>query len=166
MFRKVLVPLDGSEMAEVVLPYVENIGACYSAEVILLRVVPIPQDRLIATVYQPSMVVPGSPEDPVPLPHPVYQEQEMASLRGEAERTLAGARRRLAEAGLQPRIEVLFGRPEDRIVDYATKEDVDLIVISTHGRTGFGRWAFGSVAKRVMRATTIPVLMIRPSHQA
>jgi len=78
---------------------------------------------------------------------------------------LAGARRRLGEAGLQPRIEVLFGRPEERIVDHATKEDVDLIVISTHGRTGFGRWAFGSVAKRVMRATTIPVLMIRPPHQ-
>jgi len=165
MFRKVLVPLDGSEMAEVVLPYVENIGACYSAEVILLRVVPIPQDRLIATVYQPSMVVPGSAEDPVPLPHPVYQEQEMASLRAEAERMLAGARRRLGEAGLQPRIEVLFGRPEEKIVEYATKQEVDLIVISTHGRTGFGRWAFGSVAKRVMRATTIPVLMIRPPHQ-
>jgi nucleotide-binding universal stress UspA family protein len=166
MFGKVLVPLDGSEMAEVVLPYVEDIGRCYSAEVILLRVVPTPQDRLIATVYQPSMVVPGSAEDPVPLPHPVYQEQEMASLRVEAKRTLAGARRRLSEAGLKPRIEVLFGRPADRIVECATKEDVDLIVISTHGRTGLGRWAFGSVAKRVMRATAIPVLMIRPPGQA
>ena len=162
MFDKVLVPLDGSEMAEVVLPYVENVGRCYSAEVILLRVVPPPQDVLIATVYQPSMVVPGSADDPVPLPHPVYQEQEMASLRAEATRTLAGARKRLTEAGLKPRIEVLFGRPADRIVEYAAKEDVDLIVMSTHGLSGFGRWAFGSVAKRVMRATEIPVLLIRP----
>jgi nucleotide-binding universal stress UspA family protein len=163
MFRKLLVPLDGSEMAEAVLPYVENISSCYSAEVILLRVVPMPQDSVIATVYQPSMVVPGSADDPVPLPHPVYQEQEMASLRVEAERTLAGARRRLNEAGLRPRIEVLFGRPAERIVEYATKEAVDLIVISTHGLSGFGQWAFGSVAKRIMRATAIPVLLIRPT---
>jgi nucleotide-binding universal stress UspA family protein len=56
----------------------------------------------------------------------------------------------------------LFGRPPDRIVEYATKEDVDLIALSTYGRSGFGRWAFGSVAKRVMRATAIPVLLIRP----
>jgi nucleotide-binding universal stress UspA family protein len=163
MFRKLLVPLDGSEMAEAVLPYVENISSCYSAEVILLRVVPTPQDSVIATVYQPSMVVPGSADDPVPLPHPVYQEQEMASLRVEAERTLAGARRRLNEAGLRPRIEVLFGRPAERIVEYATKEAVDLIIISTHGLSGFGQWAFGSVAKRIMRATAIPVLLIRPT---
>jgi nucleotide-binding universal stress UspA family protein len=152
-------------MSQAVLPYVENIACCYTAEVILLRVVPIPHDSVIATVYQPSMVVPGSAEDPVPLPHPVYQEQEMASLRVEAERTLAGARRRLNEAGLRPRIEVLFGRPADRIVEYATKEEVDLIVMSTHGLSGFGQWAFGSVARRVMRATAIPVLLIRPKGQ-
>jgi nucleotide-binding universal stress UspA family protein len=166
MFGKVLVPLDGSKMSEVVLPYVEDICRCYAAEVILLRVVPTPHDTVIGTVYQPSMVVPGSAEDPLPLSHPVYQEQEMASLRVEAERTLAGVRKRLSEAGLLPRIEVLFGRPSDRIVEYATKEKVDLIVLSTHGLSGFGRWAFGSVAKRVMRATAIPVLLIRPSGQA
>jgi nucleotide-binding universal stress UspA family protein len=57
---------------------------------------------------------------------------------------------------------VLFGRPSDRIVDFAEKEEVDLIALSTYGRSGLGRWAFGSVTKRVMRATAIPVLLIRP----
>jgi nucleotide-binding universal stress UspA family protein len=90
----------------------------------------------------------------------------MESLRGEVERTLAGARKRLRQAGLSVRVVVLFGRPADRIVEYATKEKVDLIAISTHGRTGFGRWAFGSVAKRIMRATAIPVLLIRPPAEA
>lgn len=166
MFGKVLVPLDGSEMAQAVLPYVENVAKCYSAEVILLRVVATPQDRSTATVFQPSLAVPGSTEDAVPAAHPVYREQEMESLRGEAERTLSGIRKRLSEAGLEVRIVVLFGRPADRIVECATKEEVDLIAISTYGRSGFGRWAFGSVAKRVMRATAIPVLLIRPPGAA
>ena len=165
MFQKVLVPLDGSEMAESVLPYVEDIGRCYSAEVILLQVVPTPQDRSIATVFQPSLAVPGSIEDVTALPHPVYRDQEMESLRAEAERTLAGVSNRLREAGLEPRIVVLFGRPSERIVEYATKEEVDLIALSTYGRTGLGRWAFGSVTKRVMRATDIPVLLIRPAAE-
>jgi nucleotide-binding universal stress UspA family protein len=162
MFGKVLVPLDGSEIAEAVLPYVEDIATRYSAEVILLRVVATPQDKWTATVFQPPLVTPGSSEDTVPDPHPVYREQEMESLRSEVERTLSGARKQLRQAGLSARIVVLFGRPADRIVEYATKEKVDLIAISTHGRTGFGRWAFGSVAKRIMRATAIPVLLIRP----
>lgn len=166
MFGKMLVPLDGSEMAESVLPYVENLARCYSAEVILLQVIPTPHDRSIATVFQPSLAVPGSTEDVTAVPHPVYRDQEMESLRAEAERALAGVRKRLREAGLHPRIVVLFGRPAERIVEYANKEAVNLIAISTYGRTGLGRWAFGSVTKRVMRATDIPVLLIRPAAGA
>jgi nucleotide-binding universal stress UspA family protein len=166
MFGKVLVPLDGSEMAKAVLPYMEDLATRYSAEVILLRVVATPQDRWTGTVFQPPLAVPGSSDDVVPAPHPVYREQEMESLRGEVERTLSVVRKRLREAGQSARIVVLFGRPADRIVEFATKEEVDLIAISTHGRTGLGRWAFGSVAKRIMRATAIPVLLIRPSGKA
>jgi len=90
----------------------------------------------------------------------------MESLRAEAKRMLSAVRKRLSEAGLRTHIVVVFGRPADRIVEYATKEGVDLIAISTYGRTGIGRWAFGSVAKRVMRATAIPVLLIRPPGKA
>jgi nucleotide-binding universal stress UspA family protein len=166
MFGKILVPLDGSEMAEAVLPYVEDMAKCYSAEVILLQVVPTPQDRWTTTMFPPPLAAPGSSEDVTAAPHPVYREQEMESLRGEVERTLSGVRKRLSQAGVSARVVVLFGRPADRIVEYATKEDVGLIAISTYGRTGLGRWAFGSVAKRIMRATTIPVLLIRPPDKA
>ena len=162
MFEKMLGPLDGSEMAEAVLPYVEDLANRYSAEVILLQVIATPHDRSIATVFQPSLAVPGTAEDTTPATHPLYRDQEMESLRVEGERRLSGVRKRLREAGVQTRVVVLFGRPPDRIVEYATKEDVDLIALSTYGRSGFGRWAFGSVAKRVMRATAIPVLLIRP----
>ncbi len=86
----------------------------------------------------------------------------MESVRAETERALAGIRKRLREAGINTRIEVLFGRPAERIVEHAAKEEADLIVMCTYGRSGFGRWAFGSVTKRVMRATAVPVLLIRP----
>jgi nucleotide-binding universal stress UspA family protein len=117
-------------------------------------------------VFQPPLAVPGSSDDVVPAPHPVYREQEMESLRAEVERTLSGVKKQLSQAGLKVSVVVLFGRPADRIVEYATKEGVDLIAISTHGRSGLGRWAFGSVAKRIMRATAIPVLLIRPPGES
>ena len=117
MFGKILVPLDGSEMAEAVLPYVEDMAHCYSAEVILLRVVPTPQDRWTTTMFPPPLATPGSTEDVTPTPHPVYREQEMESLRGEVERTLSGVRKRLRQAELSARIVALFGRPADRNVE-------------------------------------------------
>ena len=99
MFGKVLVPLDGSEMAEAVLPHVEDIAKRYSAEVILLRVVATPHDRSAASLFQPPLAVPGSTEDVIPVPHPVYRDQEIESLRVEVKRTLSGVRKRLSEAG-------------------------------------------------------------------
>ncbi len=167
MFEKVLVPLDGSELAEAVLPYVEDLGKRCAAEVILLQVVATPPNRATA-VYQPpkgDMPMPPLPEsagDVTVAQHPIYREQEMASLRAEAEQSLTRAKERLHRAGLKTRVEVLFGRPAERIVEYAMREKVDLIAMATHGRSGFSRWAFGSVAEKVLRATTLPILLIRP----
>jgi len=84
------------------------------------------------------------------------------ALRAEAERSLAGARERLSEAELEIRVKVLFGRPADKIVEYAMKEEVDLIAMATHGRSDFSRWVFGSVAEKVLRATALPILLVRP----
>jgi nucleotide-binding universal stress UspA family protein len=162
MFKKVLVPLDGSELAETVLPYVEDLGQRCAAEVILLRVVRMPADKTASDVYQPAMTLPGSALDAVVDQHPIYREQEMESLRSETELSLAGAKKRLVEAGLDVRVEVLFGRPADRIAEYAMKKEIDLIAMSTHGRSGFRRWVFGSVAQKVLRAVTVPILLIRP----
>ena len=167
MFKKVLVPLDGSELAEAVLPYVEDLGKRCTAEVILLQVIAIPSDRATA-IYRPPISdmpmapLPESPEDATIAQHPIYREQEMASLRAEAERSLAAAKERLSKVGLEVRVEVLFGRPADKIVEYAMKEGVDLIAMATHGRSGFSRWVFGSVAEKVLRAAAIPILLIRP----
>ena len=162
MFKRVLVPLDGSELAEAVLPYVEDLGGRCAAEVVLLRVVAMPPDKTTADVYQPAITLPGSALDVVVDQHPIYREQEMESLRAEAERTLDRAKKHLSEAGLEVRVEVLFGRPAERIAEYAMKREVDLIAMSTHGRSGFSRWVFGSVAQKVLRAVAVPILLIRP----
>jgi nucleotide-binding universal stress UspA family protein len=167
VFKKVLVPLDGSELAEAVLPYVEDLGKRCAAEVILLQVVATPPDRATA-IYRPlkgdmpTPPLPESAEDVTVAQHPIYQEQEMASLRAEAERSLARTKEHLSQAGLKVHVEVLFGRPAEKIVEYAMKEKVDLIAMATHGRSGFSRWVFGSVAEKVLRAIPLPVLLIRP----
>jgi nucleotide-binding universal stress UspA family protein len=167
VFKKVLVPLDGSELAEAVLPYVEDLGKRCAAEVILLQVIATPPDRTTA-IYQPPKgdmpmaALPESAEDVIIAQHPIYREQEMASLRVEAERSLARTKERLSKAGLKTRVEVLFGRPAERIVEHAMKEKVDLIAMATHGRSGFRRWVFGSVAEKVLRAAALPILLIRP----
>jgi nucleotide-binding universal stress UspA family protein len=165
VFKKMLVPLDGSEMAEAVVPYVEDMAKCYGAQVILLQVIPTPQDRATGSIFQPPLAVPGSADDVVVSAHPLYRDQEIQSARSEVERALSGVRQGLDKAGVDTRVAVQFGRPADKIVEYAEKEEVDLIVMSTYGSTGLGRWAFGSVTKRVMRATGIPVLLIRPGSR-
>ncbi|HUW12521.1 MAG TPA: universal stress protein [Anaerolineae bacterium] len=83
-------------------------------------------------------------------------------MRVEVERSLAPARERLSNAGLSVSVVVLFGRPAERIIEHATKEQVDLIAMSTHGRSGFSRWMLGSVADKVLRGVMLPVLVVRP----
>jgi nucleotide-binding universal stress UspA family protein len=146
---------------------VEDLGKRCTAEVILLQVVTIPSNRATA-IYRPPkgdmpmQPLPESAEDVTIVQHPIYREQEMASLRAEAERSLTGARERLSKVGLEVRVEVLFGRPAEKIVEYAMREEMDLIAMATHGRSGFSRWVFGSVAEKVLRATALPILLIRP----
>ena len=142
MFNKVLVTLDGSKLAEAVLPYVEEIAQSCAAEVILLQVVAPPPTR-VAAIYQsprdgmPMQPLPELAEDLAIAQHPIYREQEMASLRAETEQSLAGAKGRLSKAGLNVRVEVLFGQPAERIVEYAMKEEVDLIACPVAPTTAF-----------------------------
>lgn len=167
MFKKMLVPLDGSELAEAVLGYVEDLGKRCAAEVILLRVIPPPPDGAGATFRSLRLDSPMAPrpelvEDMAVAQHPIYREQEMASLQSEARQSLASAKKRLSDAGVNVHVEVMFGRPASQIVEYAVKEGVDLIAMATHGRGGFRRWVFGGVAEKVLRAAALPILLIRP----
>ncbi len=169
MFKKILVPCDGSELAQgSVFPHVESLAEKTGAEVIILRVVSPPAGR------SGSAFKPGAPEMPIPLPvtaedahtalHPIYRDQEIASAEDEARRSVAQAEAMFRDKGIRVRSEVLLGQPAEEIIDYAAQQDVDLIVMCSHGRSGIGRWVFGSVTEKVLRGATSPVLMIRPEE--
>jgi nucleotide-binding universal stress UspA family protein len=169
VFKKILVPCDGSELAqESVFPQVEGLAQKMDAEVIILRVVPHPSGR------SGSAFKPGAPELPIPLPvrpedartarHPIYKDQEIASAEGEARRSVSVAEALFREKGVKVRSEVLLGEPAEEITDYAAEQDVDLIVMCSHGKSGIGRWVFGSVTQKVLSAAHSPILVIRPEE--
>jgi nucleotide-binding universal stress UspA family protein len=167
MLQKILVPLDGSELAEAAIPYVKEIGRrCEQLEVVLLQVVRLPQGRS-APVYKrqdaafPAMMA-DSPADLETARYPIYRDQEIESARAEVEAALTPTAQQLRSDDISVRIAVAFGRPAQEIVDFAEREDIDLIAMSTHGRSGLSRWILGSVADKVLRGTQLPVLLVRP----
>jgi nucleotide-binding universal stress UspA family protein len=167
MFDTVLVPLDGSELAETVLPHVAELGQSCATKVVLLRVIAPPGDGTRALYESLRLDMPMAPqpelvEGRTVVQHPIYREQEMASLQAAAKQSLTRAKERLSKAGVETRTDIMFGRPAERIVEYAQSEQVDLIAMVTHGRSGFRRRVFGSVAEKVLRTTTLPVLLVRP----
>ena len=146
MYKKIMIPLDGSPLAECVLPHVEAItGGCSVRELVLIRVV------------EPERVysVSNSPIDPNLA---AARESER---RKEAEDYLHGVVDRLDEPGLVCEALSIVGRVAESLVDYCIENDIDLIIIATHGHSGVTRWVRGSVADKILRSSTIPVLMIR-----
>lgn len=89
--------------------------------------------------------------------HNVEMERINAELQGYLEQVSA---KRLRAAGLKAVSSIRFGQPADEIIAYAAKAKCDLIVMSTHGRSGIGRWVYGSVADKVLRSSAIPVLLV------
>jgi len=141
-----MVPLDGSELAECVLPHVEAfITQCQIHIIVLVRVLESITPS-IAGEYAISI------ED--------IQKRE-AERKTAAEAYLKAVADRLQPEGTRLQTDVLLGRPADRLADYAVNNDIDLILMATHGRSGVSRWVRGSVADRILRAASAPVLMIR-----
>jgi nucleotide-binding universal stress UspA family protein len=145
MYSKILVPLDGSELAEQVLPHVLALAACHMSEVVLLRV-----------VNYPTTPLPLSDAEMEAGVRDCVECEDLDYLKGVAEKYFKGSNLKVAA-------EVVTGEGPvvDSILDYADKTGVELIAMSTHGRTGPARWIIGSVAERVVRAANVPVLLIR-----
>lgn len=151
--RSILVPLDGSELAESVIPYVQALAGQIDsgpAEVILLRICEPP-------------FVPADYPTSIPVPWEEHVQQEMQQQKLVCERYLTDPEKRLREAGVNVRAEVALGKAAEQIVDFAARNPASLIVIGTHGRSGLGRWAYGSVTERVLQGICSPVLLIKPS---
>lgn len=142
MYKKILVPLDGSELAKKGLEEAEKLAKIFNSEIILFQVVPF------LPIY-------GSPELVTPL---IVDEKQKEF----AERYLADLTEELKKKGLQAKYMVKTGQQVAvEIIDYAKESGVDLIVMCTHGRSGITRWVLGSVALKVLTRAETPILLIR-----
>jgi nucleotide-binding universal stress UspA family protein len=152
MFNKILVCLDGSPLAEKVLPYAIDQAQHYGSEVVLFRVVSEPS--LI------SLALPGMPGVPVET---AGMERQIKEEEKQVESYLAALADRIrTENKVNVSYDSSLGEAGDSIVEYADDNQVELIAIATHGRSGPGRVVLGSVADYVIRNTRLPVLLIRP----
>lgn len=149
MYQKILVPLDGSKLAECAITHAEEIAkSCGAEEVILVSVTERIQGyRAVRDTSQPSQqrIVP----------------EGMGKKEKQAQRYLDRIAKRMEKKGINVLTRVLIGDPAQEISFYAEHPSSDLIIMSSHGRTGPSRWAHGSVADKVFRASCVPVLMVR-----
>lgn len=150
-YRHIIVALDGSAIAEQVLPHVESLAERFGSTVTLLQVVTPVEALLFA----------GTVLDPLSPRRYAELEQTTAELRSDAVSYLASLRDRLAAKGLVVDCASPEGPASDVIVEQTRQREADLIAMTTHGRGGLSRWVFGSVAEDVLRHASCPVLVMR-----
>ncbi len=142
MYKKILVPLDGSELAKKALDEAEKLANCFGAEIVLFEVVPF-------------MPIYGSPELVTPL---IVDEKQKEAV----EKYLVNLSDELKKKGLKATAVVKTGQQVAvEIIDFAKECGANLIVMCTHGRSGISRWVLGSVALKVLTRAETPILLIR-----
>ncbi len=152
--RRILVPLDGSKLAESVLPHVETLAkqrGIGPVEVTLLR------------VCKPSIISFDYEESGMPRSRKKQADKELADCKRTSERYFTRVKRRLEQAGAKVQSVVLEGEPADEIIEYADSNHFNLIVMASHGRSGISRWAYGSVASKVLTGVSSPIFLVRPT---
>jgi len=127
MWKKILVPLDGSDLAELALPYAEELATAFKSEVILLH------------VSDPS-------ESQYQHMHELYVEEVSDRMKARTKKVSPV---------------VVSGKPADEIISYAERNKADLIVMTSHGRSGIMSWATGSIASKLLQAAAVPLLLVR-----
>jgi nucleotide-binding universal stress UspA family protein len=143
MYKRILVPLDGSLRAETVLRHVEELAFRYEATVLLLRVVDI-----------------AAPVGAADQAYAGLQKRELDQETLLARDYLSPLAGQFREKGIEAHSIVAYGRAVDGILETATGEGVDLIAVSSHGRSGLSRVFFGSVATGLLQRTLCPVLVV------
>ncbi len=142
MYKKILVPLDGSEFSRKALDHAEKLAKIFDSELLLLQVVPF-------------MPIYGSPELVTPL---IVDEKQKEA----AEKYLNNLSEELRKRGMKVASAVRTGQQVPlEIIDFAKANGADLIVMSTHGRSGITRWVLGSVTHKVLTRGETPVLLLR-----
>lgn len=145
MYNKILAPLDGSSFSENIISHVKAIASgCRSSEVVLLFVVE-PPERM---AYE--------------VPAEWLNDSMKTGLKFAAD-YLKQIAADLTASGIAVKTVVLEGNPAETILSYVKNENIDLLIISTHGRSGITRWVFGSVVDKVIHHSSAPVLIVAPA---
>ena len=159
MYQKIMIPLDGSELAECVLPHAEKFlkSGMTKTAVLLWVLEPLPTAMYGASVETFA----ASAQEDIFATHKDYWENMESERKATAEEYLNRIAGSLIPHGAEIKCQILAGRIADTLAGYAEKENIDLILIATHGRSGVSRWLMGSVADRVLHYSDVPVLMVR-----
>ncbi len=150
MYKKILVPLDGSPRAEKILDHVLPLAKASEAEVILLQVI---------TPGSPEFIEPMGPFGAPATMQPYFDALERAEQ--EAAAYMENSVARLEKQGLRARSRILRGEAVRSIIDIANEEAVDLVAMASHGRSGLARVFYGSVANGVLHQIDRPLLLVR-----
>ncbi|TMB65072.1 MAG: universal stress protein [Chloroflexi bacterium] len=143
---KILIPLDGSALAASVLPFAADLAKLLGATISLFH-----------AVAEPVALYPGA--------EAIFDANVQKEVEAGARKHLASAAQRLVEQGVPANFVTNFGNTVDGIVWASEREKADLIVMSTHGRSGIGRLVLGSVADGVVRRACLPVILVRPRDE-
>lgn len=151
MYQKILVPMDGSELAECVLPHVEAIAkGCRTGEVVFIRVI-LNSDMTVAAGYYDFN---EEERKKIKVGAKTMAEEYMNKLINKVDCGEAKVSYKLITEGSIPEVASM-------VAAYAEKNGVDLVAIATHGSSGISRWAWGSVADKLLRSVCVPVFMVR-----
>lgn len=162
----VVIPLDGSDYSMRVLGTVQKFLPPEHNRLILLRVrkdsdglIPAPRT---ASAVETDIGMYASHKDAILAQHPIYATQIQASQQAEVVAEFQETLHGLETLGYEVKLEVTFGEPAEEIVNFVALTSVDLVAMTTHGRTGLNKLLFGNVAEHLVRHANVPVLLLRP----
>jgi nucleotide-binding universal stress UspA family protein len=145
LVQQILVPLDGSALAERALPEAQRLASINNAQILLVRVLQTLDEESKRILFA----------------SPAIANDALERERSAAEQYLQGIATRLQASGVVAECEVRFGDPVPTILQVADEKQVSLIVMTTHGHTAIKQWFYGSVANKILRGAQCPILMVR-----
>lgn len=145
ILKKILVPLDGSREGEAVIPHIAWLASGLGAEVVLFQALAGGYHTITAKGYE----------------YAIYAEQQIASDKAFAKDYLSDVGKQLKEKGIKLGAEVRLGHAAEEIIEFTDEVNADMVAMSTHGRSGVGRWVLGSVAEKVLHEGNKPLLLVR-----
>jgi len=148
MYKKIMVPLDGSKLAECALPHAEEIASKCGADIILVSVTERVQGYRPVEGYSSSLGETLAPE-------------AAGKLEKQGQKYLDRIAKGLESKGIKVQTEMLMGNPAEELTIYTKTENCDLVIMASHGRSGPSKWTHGSVTEKVFRSSFTPILVVR-----